>query len=68
MMTRYSNIISVARGIVISGALVILLPITAGADFIWWAMPITEASVFLYALCVFLHPSHVAQRIDTDRK
>lgn len=68
MMTRYSNIISVARGIVISGALVILLPITAGADFIWWAMPITEALVFLYALCVFLHPSHGAQRNDIDRK
>lgn len=50
MMTRRSGIVSVARGIVISGALIMLLPHIAGPDSIWWAMPLTETIVFIYAL------------------
>ena len=36
------------RGLVISGALILLLPVLLGADFLWFAMPITE---LLVALC-----------------
>ncbi len=42
-------IVSVARGLVISGALIMLLPVTLGADTIWFAMPITELIVAVYA-------------------
>ncbi len=42
-------IVSVARGLVISGALIMLLPVTLGADTIWFAMPITELVVAVYA-------------------
>lgn len=35
-------LISVARGLVLSGILIFLLPIIAGANAIWFAMPITE--------------------------
>ncbi len=42
-------IVSVARGLVISGALIMLLPATLGADTIWFAMPITELIVAVYA-------------------
>ena len=42
-------IVSVARGLVISGALILLLPVTVGADAIWFAMPITELVVAIYA-------------------
>ena len=38
-----------ARGLVISGALILLLPVLLGADFLWFAMPITELLVMLYA-------------------
>ncbi len=34
---------------VISGILIFLLPVLAGADSIWFAMPITEFVVMIYA-------------------
>ena len=37
-----SLFVSVARGLVISGLLIYLLPVLAGADSLWFAMPITE--------------------------
>ncbi len=42
-------VVSVARGLVISGALILVLPLVASADAIWYAMPITEVMVMLYA-------------------
>lgn len=41
-------IVSVARGLVISGILIYLLPVAVGADAIWFAMPLTEAIVVVY--------------------
>lgn len=43
-------LVSVGRGLVISGILILLLPSLAGADSIWFAMPITEALVLIYTL------------------
>lgn len=40
---------SVARGLVISGALILMLPFLAGADSLWFAMPITELVTAVYA-------------------
>lgn len=37
--------VSVARGLVISGALILLLPEVLGPAAIWWAMPVTELPV-----------------------
>lgn len=39
--------ISVARGIVVSGALILILPLL-GVGALWWAMPITETAVALF--------------------
>ena len=47
---RAAFVVSVARGLVISGALILLLPTLAGADSIWFAMPITELVVAVYAV------------------
>lgn len=41
--------VSVGRGALVSGALLLLLPACFGADAIWFAMPVTEAIVFAYA-------------------
>lgn len=49
MKPRAAFIVSVARGMVISGILIFLLPVLAGADSIWFAMPITEFVVMIYA-------------------
>ena len=42
-------LISVVRGLVISGILILLLPAAFGADTLWFAMPITELLAFFYA-------------------
>lgn len=42
--------VSVARGLVISGALILLLPAVLGPASIWWAMPVTELLVACYAV------------------
>ena len=42
-------IVSVARGLVISGVLILLLPVLFGADALWFAMPATELLVAVYA-------------------
>lgn len=43
-------LVSVLRGCVISGALILLLPALSGANSIWWAMPITELVVAMYVV------------------
>lgn len=42
--------VSVARGLVISGALILLLPEVLGPVAIWWAMPVTELLVACYTV------------------
>ncbi len=51
MKPMASFIISVARGAVVSGMLICILPAVAGANAVWFAMPITE---FLAAVYVTL--------------
>ena len=42
-------VVSVARGLVISGVLILVLPALVSADAIWFAMPVTELLVAVYA-------------------
>ena len=49
MQSRAAFVVSVARGLVISGILILLLPVVTGADSLWFAMPVTEAVVAVYA-------------------
>ena len=48
MQPRAAFIVSVARGLVISGVLILLLPAAAGAEALWFAMPVTELLTALY--------------------
>ena len=41
-------IVSVSRGLVISGFLILVLPVLFGADSLWFAMPVTELIVAVY--------------------
>lgn len=47
-------VVSVARGLVISGVLILALPVLSGKDSLWFAMPITEFVVMIYA-SVFMY-------------
>ena len=49
LQPKAAFIVSVARGLVISGALILMLPFLAGADSLWFAMPITELVTAVYA-------------------
>ncbi len=51
MESKKSLIISVLRGFFLCSGLVLLLPVTAGRNAIWWTMPITE---MLTMLVVFI--------------
>lgn len=49
MKADVSMIASVARGVVVSGVLIMCLPVVAGADSIWYAMLVTEILVAAYS-------------------
>lgn len=49
MKPATSFVVSVGRGLVISGALIMALPAAAGANSIWLSMPITEIVIALFA-------------------
>ena len=53
MKPGVSFLVSVARGMVVSGILIYALPALAGAGFIWFAMPITELLVAI-AVIIFM--------------
>lgn len=50
MRTKWSNILSLLRGLIISGALCYLLPLLWGIDGIWWAMVIAEFVVVIFSI------------------
>ena len=60
MRPRTAFLISVARGAVVSGVLIYLLPALAGASAIWFAMPVTE---LLTALCGMAALARTAGRL-----
>ena len=55
MKPTTSFIVSVARGAVISGILIMLLPAIAPPSTIWFAMPITELLVAIFVVTMMLH-------------
>lgn len=42
MKPKMSMVVSVGRGALLSGCLILILPVVFGPDSLWWAMPITE--------------------------
>ncbi len=50
MKPKTSFIVSVMRGLVISGALIIALPLVFTPSSIWWSMPLTEALTMIYVI------------------
>lgn len=47
---RVSFIVSLSRGLIVSGALIVVLPYFFGGAALWWAVPIAEALVAAYAI------------------
>ena len=65
MKPTTSFIVSVARGAVISGILILILPILAPASSIWFAMPITELIVAVFvAIMMMRYTRELASEIQ----
>ena len=68
MKPRAAFIVSVSRGLVISGILIMLIPVVTGANSLWFAIPVTELAVMLYAASAMgrytkaLHETAAARR------
>ena len=45
LQARRGTVISLLRGLIVSGALILLMPLAFGIDGIWWAMPAAECFV-----------------------
>lgn len=56
-------LVSVFREFVISGILIMLLPAIAGADSIWFAMPVTELLVAVYAIFMIMQYTYDRENI-----
>jgi Na+-driven multidrug efflux pump len=54
MKPSLSIISSVARGIVVSGAMIFILPLLFGANSLWYAMLLTEALVAIFGACFIM--------------
>ena len=54
MKPSTSFIVSVSRGALLSGILIYLLPAVAGADAIWFSMPLTELVVAIYVTAMMV--------------
>ena len=49
MKPKAAFIVSVGRGLAVSGILILILPVLTGVNSLWLAMPVTELLVMLYA-------------------
>ena len=65
MRSKAAFVVSIARGLVISGILILLLPAAAGANSIWFAMPLTELVVAIYVVCMI---ARYTKQLSTERK
>ena len=54
MKPTVSFVVSVSRGALISGIFIYLLPAIAGADAIWFSMPLTELIVAIYVIAMII--------------
>ncbi|CVI67577.1 Multidrug export protein MepA [Clostridiales bacterium CHKCI001] len=62
---KVAFIVSVARGLFISGIFIFLLPVVIGADSIWFAMPITELLVAIYVVYEMIK---YTKQLKTERR
>ena len=62
MKPSLSIISSVARGIVVSGAMILLLPIIFDANSLWYAMLLTEILVAVFGVCFIMRTTRQLEK------
>lgn len=66
LQTKVSLVVSLMRGIIISGFLVIILPVIAGAQSLWYSMVATEVIVAVYVTWQILKCTRILNDV-TDK-
>ena len=61
LRTRTSTVLSLLRGLILSGLLLYLLPVWLGLDGVWWAMVLTEGIVAAVTLACVLVTNRTLQ-------
>ena len=61
LRTKTAFWISIARGVLLSGALIFLLPAVGGADAIWLAMPVTETAVAIFTIATMIKTKNLIE-------
>lgn len=64
MKPQIAFVISVLRGLVISGILIMVLPVTCGANSLWLAMPIIEVLVMIYVIYSMRKCTHLLHVVE----
>jgi Na+-driven multidrug efflux pump len=62
MKPTLSVISSVARGIIVSGAMIFILPLLFGANSLWYAMLLTEALVAIFGACFIMRTTRQLEK------
>ena len=62
MRARISVVISLLRGVVVSGALLFLLPALLGKQALWWSLPVAELLVAVFALTMTVRTNRQLRR------
>lgn len=62
---RAAFVVSVSRGLVVSGIFIFLLPLLAGANSIWFSMPLTELLVAVYVVRMIIR---YTKQLPTERR
>ena len=65
MKPKAAFVVSISRGFIISGILILLLPVVTGANSIWFAMPLTELLVPVYVVWMI---ARYTKQLSTERK
>lgn len=65
MKPKTAFAVSILRGLIISGILILLLPVVSGANSIWFAMPLTEFTVAIYVVCMI---ARYTKQLSAERK
>lgn len=65
MKPKTAFAVSILRGLIISGILILLLPVVSGANSIWFAMPLTEFAVAIYVVCMI---ARYTKQLSAERK
>ena len=63
MRSKTSTMLSISRGLLVSGIIILCLPLISGGNAIWWTMPITEVVISILSVILLKKVSAEARAL-----